>query len=90
MKHSMMMLAQLLGYSTGDAVKHSKLLKTLQRMLQTKQSEIVLVHGESGLVDILRIPVCDNPGYFWAGKFFQNSEIQEPYSPLMACLFGSL
>jgi predicted ATPase len=45
----------------------------------------VLVHGESGsgktsLIDLLRQSVsCDSQGYFVAGKYFQDSGIQEPF-----------
>lgn len=82
-------------YPTQEAALYGRssetliLLKAFQRMMCSKKSEIVLVHGDSGsgktsLVDILRSPVCDNRGYFCVGKYFQNSVLQEPYSAIMA------
>lgn len=67
------------------------LLKSYQRVLQTKRSETVVVHGESGvgkssLVNSLRSTVVETQGYFCSGKFSQNSALQEPYSAIMACL----
>lgn len=56
-------------------------------------ASVVFVHGVSGigkttLIEAsLRDRVCDNQGYFCAGKFFQNSSTQqEPYSAIMAAL----
>lgn len=65
------------------------LLKAYQQVIQVHRAQTVIVHGESGsgktaLVDQLREPVCNNRGYFVAGKYFQNSEIQEPHSAIMA------
>lgn len=66
-----------------------QLLKTYETLLQSKQFQTVLVHGESGsgktaLVDVIRDPVCRSRGYFVAGKFAENSAVQEPYSAIMA------
>lgn len=66
------------------------LLKSYQRVLQTKRTETVVVHGESGvgkssLVNSLRSTVVETQGYFCSGKFSQNSALQEPYSAIMAC-----
>lgn len=65
------------------------LFETFQQVLDTKCAAKVVVHGESGvgkttLVDTLREPVIQSQGYFGAGKFFQNSSVQEPYSAIMA------
>ena len=73
----------------GRDSEKRKLLEVYQRVIQTQQSQIVLVHGTSGqgkttLVDTLRQPGCDTNGHFCAGKFFQDPEIQEPYSAITA------
>mmetsp|Transcript_2209 Transcript_2209/g.3485 ORF Transcript_2209/g.3485 Transcript_2209/m.3485 type:complete len:1071 (+) Transcript_2209:110-3322(+) len=64
-------------------------LKAYHNVLRTKQAQTVLVHGNSGsgktaLVDTMRATVCNTNGYFVAGKYFQNSSVQEPYSAIMA------
>lgn len=73
----------------GRAEESERLLKTFEQVQKTQRSSTVVVHGESGLgktslVDTLRLPVLESGGYFCAGKFFQNSEFQEPYSAIMA------
>lgn len=73
----------------GRAHETKLLSGAFQQVLRTKCTTTVVVHGESGvgktcLVDTLRLPVIQNDGYFCAGKFFQNSSVQEPYSALMA------
>lgn len=66
------------------------LLEAYQRVKQTGQSEVVFVHGASGLGktslvnETLRDEVFDSNGYFCSGKFFQDSVMQEPYSAIMA------
>ena len=65
------------------------LTEAYQKVLQTKKASTVLVHGVSGsgktsLVDTLRQHICEDQGYFVAGKYFQDSGIQEPYSAIMA------
>lgn len=65
------------------------LLKTYQRLLQTKEAQTVIVHGGAGsgktaVVDMLRDPVCDTGSYFVAGKYFENAAVQEPYSAITA------
>lgn len=73
----------------GGARETQLLSETFQQVLDTKCAAKVVVHGESGvgktsLVDTLRVPVIHSQGYFCAGKFFQNSSVQEPYSAIMA------
>ena len=73
----------------GRTRESLQLLKAYSRVIRTKHSEVVMVHGESGsgkttLIETLRELVCDSRGYFCAGKFFQNSGIKEPYSAIMA------
>lgn len=73
----------------GRSRETLQLLKTYQKLLQTKQSQTVLVHGESGcgktsLVDSVREQVCASNGYFVTGKYIQNSTTREPYSAIMA------
>ena len=65
------------------------LRQTFDKVLRSKNASTVVVHGMSGLgktslVDTLRVPVLQSGGYFCAGKFFQNSEVQEPFSAIMA------
>lgn len=65
------------------------LRQTFDKVLRSKNAATVAVHGMSGLgktslVETLRVPVLQNGGYFCAGKFFQNSEVQEPFSAIMA------
>lgn len=76
---------QLFGRSDETALLHH----TFEQVLETKRASTVVVHGESGvgktsLVDTLRARVVESGGYFCAGKFFQNSELQEPYSAIMS------
>lgn len=73
----------------GRTSEKLQLLRTYERVVQSHESEIVTVHGLSGcgktaLVDTLRKPVCESNGYFCAGKYFQEHQIQDPYSALMA------
>jgi histidine kinase len=73
----------------GRSLERNTLLETYQRLLDTKETQAVIVHGESGsgktvLVDTLRNPVFDSKGYFVGGKYFQNVAVQEPYSAIMA------
>lgn len=76
----------------GRSKEIESLLEAYQYLLTTKQTQIILIHGESGsgktaLVDTLRYPVCDTNGYFVAGKYFQdNATVQAPYSAIMAAL----
>lgn len=73
----------------GRTREKSELLKAYQLVGQTGHSQVAFVHGESGqgktlLVDTLREEVCaSNRGYFCAGKFFQGTATQEPYSAIM-------
>jgi predicted ATPase len=76
----------------GRSQETQILLNTYKRMMETKQAQTVVVHGESGsgktaLVDTLREPVVSTNGYFVAGKYFEENEaarLQEPYSAIMA------
>ena len=73
----------------GRSRETSQLLKAYQKVLQTKRSLTVVVHGNSGLgktclVNTLREPVFVSGGYFCTGKFSQNSAVQEPHSAFMA------
>lgn len=73
----------------GRRKELSVLSQAYQRVVREKSFEAVIVHGESGsgktsLIETLRKPVCRRKGYFCAGKYIQNSEIQEPYSAIMA------
>jgi predicted ATPase len=67
----------------------SMLLDSYQEISKSNSSKVVVVHGASGsgktsLVDAIRHHVATNNGYFCSGKFFQNSNEQEPYSAIVA------
>jgi len=73
----------------GRRKEVSVLSQAYQRVIREKSFVTVIVHGESGsgktsLIETLREPVCRSNGYFCAGKYIQNSGIQEPYSAIMA------
>jgi predicted ATPase len=74
----------------GRTCETNLLLNAYQQVLRTiKKTNSVLIHGVSGsgktaLADQLRQPVYESEGYFVAGKYFQGSAIQEPYSAIMA------
>jgi predicted ATPase len=56
---------------------------------ESKRMIKVLVHGESGLgktalVETVRVHAFNSNGLFVMGKYFQNTEVQEPYSAIMA------
>ena len=65
------------------------LVRAYLQVLHAQRSRTVVVHGVSGsgktaLVNTLREAVCAGQGYFVTGKYFQNLEVQEPYSAIMA------
>lgn len=76
----------------GRSQETLALRNAYQRLLDTKQSQTVVVHGESGsgktaLIDVLRNRICaENAGYFVAGKFFQDlgGVVQEAHSAITA------
>lgn len=85
--------AEAIGSATQNIYGRSKetlqLLKTYQKLLQTKRTQTVFVHGESGsgktaLVEMIRDQVCISHGYFVTGKYIQNTATREPYSAIMA------
>lgn len=73
----------------GRANEKKTLLEAYQRVKHTEESEVVFVHGASGLGktslvnETLRDQVFESNGYFCSGKFFQDSVMQEPYSAIM-------
>jgi ABC-type lipoprotein export system ATPase subunit len=59
------------------------------KLTGAKKMMKVIIHGESGsgktaLLDTLRLHTCAHGGFFVAENYFQNAEIQEPYSAIMA------
>ena len=74
----------------GRDSEQQLLLAAYQQVVETQNSQVVFVHGTSGqgktwLVDkTLRELVFDSNGYFCTGKFFQDSNTQEPYSAVAA------
>lgn len=67
----------------------SLLHEIFDQVCSTKDAATAVIHGESGagktsLVNTLRLRVLESGGYLCSGKFFQNSELQEPFSAIMA------
>lgn len=80
---------ELMSRFFGRSKETSILHEVFERVYSTKQAETVVIHGESGvgktsLVNTLRPLVLGSGGYLCSGKFFQNSELQEPFSAIMA------
>lgn len=73
----------------GRANETDKLTKLFRNVVNNNTARLAVVHGKSGMgktalvEESLRRRVCDNHGYFCAGKFFQQSN-QGGYSALMA------
>lgn len=73
----------------GRLEEKQTLMRAYARVKETGRSHVVTVHGSSGqgktslVVGALRQQVIESNGYFCYGKFFQDSEIQEPYSAII-------